>query len=119
MSTIITGQCWMMVMTPTQKAVLISLGDNANDQGICWPSLAYIEARTNLKIRTIRKAIRDLQHLGVLQSLQRAGWSNYYQRTPDKLTDTNLDWSRDSHTQHKQAGTLLSPPTHPKQYTPS
>lgn len=37
MSTIIMSQCWMLQgLSVTQKAVLISLADQASDDGVCW-----------------------------------------------------------------------------------
>lgn len=39
MSTIIMSQCWpLQGLSVTQKAVLISLADQANDDGVCWPA---------------------------------------------------------------------------------
>ncbi|MGV8671119.1 helix-turn-helix domain-containing protein, partial [Pseudomonas aeruginosa] len=38
MSTVLMSQCWpIQGLSCAQKAVLISLADNANDQGVCWP----------------------------------------------------------------------------------
>lgn len=66
MSTVIMSACWPLQMPPTQKAVLISLADNANDQGECWPSQTKIAERTCLNERTVRNAIRWLEENGYL-----------------------------------------------------
>lgn len=40
--------CWpLQGMTATKKAVLISLADNANDDGVCWPSISTIGVRSD------------------------------------------------------------------------
>ena len=50
MSTIIMAACWpLQGMSPAQKAVLISLADQASDDGVCWPGVNTIAARTDRK----------------------------------------------------------------------
>jgi len=75
--------CWpLQGMSPAQKAVLISLADNANDDGVCWPSVATIGARTCLSERAVRNALRWLEEASLLQSHQRFGRSTWYTITP-------------------------------------
>jgi hypothetical protein len=66
MSTAVMALCWPIRMPPTQKAVLISLADQANDQGSCWPSIATICVRTCFGERAVRKAVRWLEEQGLL-----------------------------------------------------
>jgi len=83
MSTILMTACWpLQGMTPAQKSVLISLADNANDDGVCWPSLATIGIRTCLSERAVRNALRWLEEAHVLASHQRFGRSTWYTLTP-------------------------------------
>jgi len=83
MSTIIMSQCWpLQGMSPAQKAVLISLADNANDQGVCWPSVESIAVRTCLSERSVQNAIKWLTDAGALQVQQRQGRSTVYTVTP-------------------------------------
>jgi hypothetical protein len=83
MSTIIMSECWpLQGMSPTQKAVLISLADNASDEGVCWPSINTIGVRTCLSERAVRGALRWLEEAGVLVSNQRYGRSTWYTITP-------------------------------------
>lgn len=65
-------------LTPTQKLVLLSLADNANDQGECYPSIAQIAARTCLSIRAVRVAVRSLEDSGIVESAARSGTSTTY-----------------------------------------
>lgn len=83
MSTIIMTQCWsLQSMSAAQKAVLISLADNANDEGVCWPAISTIVKRTCLSERAVRNAIRWLEDSKVLTSHQRHGRSTWYTVTP-------------------------------------
>lgn len=58
--------CWPLQMPPTQKSVLISLADNANDQGHCWPSLMTISERTCFSKRAVIDAIAWLENAGAI-----------------------------------------------------
>ncbi|MDR2325480.1 MAG: helix-turn-helix domain-containing protein [Acidovorax sp.] len=83
MSTIIMSNCWpLQGMTPAQKAVLISLADQANDDGYCWPSIKTISVRTCLSERAVQGAIRWLSEAGILRASERRGTSTVYQLTP-------------------------------------
>jgi len=48
------------VTSPTEMSVLFALADQANDDGICWPSVGSISRRTRLNERTVQKALRRL-----------------------------------------------------------
>ena len=75
--------CWpLQGMSGPQKAVLISLADNANDEGVCWPSVARIAQRTCLAERTVQAAIKWLGTVGLLSVRERMGRSTVYTMTP-------------------------------------
>ena len=75
--------CWpLQGMSGPQKAVLISLADNANDEGVCWPSVARISERTCLAERTVQTAIKWLGQVGLLSVRERMGRSTMYTLTP-------------------------------------
>ena len=77
------SQCWpLQGMSAAQKAVLISLADNANDEGVCWPAISTIVKRTCLSERAVRNAIRWLEDSKVIVSHQRHGRSTWYTVTP-------------------------------------
>lgn len=83
MSTIIMSLCWpLQGMSGPQKAVLISLADNANDEGVCWPSVARIAERTCLAERTVQGAIKWLGQASILSVRERMGRSTMYTLTP-------------------------------------
>ncbi len=83
MSTIIMSACWpLQGMSPAQKAVLISLADQANDDGYCWPSVKTIGIRTCLSDRAVQGAIKWLIAAGLVRTSTRSGTSTVYQLTP-------------------------------------
>lgn len=83
--------CWPLQMPPTQKAVLISLADNANDQGDCWPSLATIAMRTCFGKTAVIAAIRWLEEHGAVVADRSNGRHTRYKVTPESF---NLSASR-------------------------
>ena len=77
------SSCWpLQGMSPAQKAVLISLADQANDDGYCWPSVGTISKRTCLSERAVQGAIKWLHSAGLLSSDERRGTSSVYRITP-------------------------------------
>ena len=82
MSTMVMAVCWPLTMPPTPKAVLISLADQANDQGVCWPSIDTITMRTCFGERAVRNAIRWLETAGLVKVEIGAMKANRYTVTP-------------------------------------
>ena len=82
MSTRISAQVWDLEMPPTRKLVLISLADQANDEGWCWPSVNSLERRTGLANRSIQRAINTMISDGLLEREDRPGRSNKYRVVP-------------------------------------
>ena len=82
MSTFISSQCWPLQLPATQKLVLASLPDQANDEGVCWPSIASLMRRTCLSERAVRNALRALEDQRLLRTSARDGSSNWYTVTP-------------------------------------
>lgn len=86
MSTIIMAACWpLQNMSPAQKAVLISLADQANDDGVCWPGIKTIAKRTCLSERAVQDAIAWLQTVGLVFRDYRINTSTSYTITPSKF----------------------------------
>ncbi len=75
--------CWpLQGMSPAQKAVLISLADQANDQGVCWPAVDSIAMRCCLSKRAVQQAIKWLRGAGIVSVEERQGRSTMYSVTP-------------------------------------
>lgn len=78
--------CWPLQMPPTQKAVLISLADNANDDGFCWPSIPTICTRTCFSERAVHGAIKWLEDHGALRTNKTNGRHTTYTVTPESYS---------------------------------
>lgn len=85
MSTKIMTACWSLQMRPSPKAVLVSLADNANDDGYCWPSIERISERTCLSRRAVIDAIGWLERAGAVVANRDNGRHTTYVVTPDSF----------------------------------
>jgi len=104
MSTLMMAQCWPLKMPPTPKAILVSLADNANDQGVCWPSLSKISERTCFGRTAVIEAIKWLEDAGALRADRSDRYRTTYILTPGSYSPkTGGD-------QGNQSGTQTSPP---------
>ncbi|NMU89072.1 hypothetical protein HGQ98_04145, partial [Achromobacter ruhlandii] len=83
--------CWPLQMPSSQKSVLISLADNANDEGVCWPSVERIVERTCLTDRTVQKCLKWLEERAVINRQKRHKRSAVYTVTPENYQT----WRRD------------------------
>lgn len=95
MSTIIMSACWpLQGMTPAQKMVLISLADQANDDGVCWPAVGTIATRACLSKRAVQDALLWLEAVGALRREFRHNKSTSYVVTPGSLDLSKAPTSR-------------------------
>jgi hypothetical protein len=86
MSTIIMSSCWpLQGLSVTQKAVLISLADQANDDGVCWPAIGTIAKRCCMSERAVRTAMDHLEAVSLLSRERRFNSSNVYSVTPGRF----------------------------------
>lgn len=53
-------------LSPTLRLLLLALADHANDDGVCWPSYATLEARVGLSGRQLRRLLADAEDGGHL-----------------------------------------------------
>lgn len=87
--------CWpLQGMSVSQKAVLVSLADQANDDGVCWPSVRSISLRTCLSERAVQDALSWLQTVGAVFRNYRANTSTSYTVTPSRFDATKAPASR-------------------------
>jgi DNA-binding transcriptional ArsR family regulator len=59
--------------SPVTKLLLVKLADNANEEGVCWPSLALIIEHTELSRRTVQDHLTRLEVLGLIEIERREG----------------------------------------------
>ena len=86
MSIRLMNLAWQVQLTSTQKLVLIAMADWSNDEGICWPSIAKLANKTSLSERGLRKVIRNLEELGLVDTQEKPGKGNLYHLTLDHGT---------------------------------
>jgi len=61
-----------------QRLTLVSLGEWANDEGVCWPSHDTIAKRVGVGRRQVIRIIEQLEEMGVIERLERKQYSNKY-----------------------------------------
>lgn len=95
MSTMISAACWpLQGMSVSQKAVLISLADQASDDGVCWPAVKSIALRTCLSERAVQDALAWLQTVGIVFREYRANTSTSYTIRPSKYDPSKAPSTR-------------------------
>jgi len=62
---------WHQDLKPVPKLVLMALADAADDQGICWPSVATIATKVGISTRTVRRVMQALIGCELLSAEQR------------------------------------------------
>jgi hypothetical protein len=65
-------------LSSTQKLVLLSLADWANDEGLCWPSIERVAKKSSLKKRAVQLAIRSLEEMQFIRREEVIGKGNRY-----------------------------------------
>lgn len=103
------GLCWPIQMQPTCKAVLMSLADQANDQGFCWPSIAGIAERTCFGRTAVIEALKWLEAAGFATVEKSGGRTNRYTLNLGKLKQREIEPVR----QPDQSAKRTSPPNEP------
>ena len=66
MSVYAIGHAFQVHLPPREKFVLVALADNADHAGSCYPSLETLAGKTSMSVRTVQRALRDLETLGAL-----------------------------------------------------
>jgi len=85
MSISLMTEAWKSDMASGCKLVLLSLCDNANDQGECFPSVSMIAKRCSMGERTVQAHIASMEAGGILKRLERNGRSNIYTIDPRRF----------------------------------
>ena len=97
MSGILMTPCWNLALGTTHKIVLLSLADNASDEGFCFPHVATIMRRTSLSRPTVFRALQWLEEQGYIRRLSGAieGKGNKYIVDPTGNAAAERDRERD------------------------
>lgn len=73
---------WGLDLVDSEKIVLLALADCANDEGVCWPSVASLAKKCSKSDRTIQAAIKSLTAAGHLTRDERPGKGVLYTLHP-------------------------------------
>lgn len=87
MSTKLMAAVWPLQMPPSPKAVLVSLADNANDEGHCFPSISTMCERTCLGRTAVIEAVKWLEQHQALRADRSNGRHTTYTLTPEAFTN--------------------------------
>jgi DNA-binding transcriptional ArsR family regulator len=82
MSITIMKMAWEAEIPPPEKLILLSLSDQANDEGVTWPSVSAIVKKTGMSERTVFRHLASLEKLGHIKREQRVGSSTVYHVHP-------------------------------------
>ncbi len=109
---IITRAYGSTVTDPSDISVLVALADQANDDGICWPSVGSVSRRTRLCDRTVQRALRRLvaeRHISVTGAVE----GGFERQTPTYVVHPRMPLRGDTEspvTQSHPPGVTESPP---------
>lgn len=76
-------------LTPSEKLVLLTLADYADDENKCWPKQETLATRTGLKRPTIALKMKSLESAGLLTRTKRQYTSDITFLNIDVTTITN------------------------------
>ncbi|MDP3330600.1 MAG: helix-turn-helix domain-containing protein [Methylococcaceae bacterium] len=62
---------WTQQITPSQKIVLLSLADRADEEGYCYPSVKRLELDCSMTRRTIQRNLSELEALKLIERKSR------------------------------------------------
>ena len=79
MSNTITNLCRPLRLQPVRKCVLMALADRADDNGVAWPSLAWLCEWTCYGRRTVMDALADLKASGIVRIIENKGRNSSYE----------------------------------------
>lgn len=85
MSIMLLSAAWDLDIASTEKMVLMCLCDFANEEGVCWPSVATIMRKTSKSERTVQTALKWLKDNEFYTLEGRNGTSPRYILDPRKI----------------------------------
>lgn len=85
MSIALMTEAWRCDQPTGRKLVLLSLCDNANDQGECYPSISAIAQRCSMTERSVFNQLLALEKSGIISRQSRLNRSTVYTIHPCKF----------------------------------
>ena len=71
MSIKLISKAWELDLSQGEKLVLLALCDHANDDGVCYPSQAFLASKCSMSYRSVINQIKRLENCGILTSERR------------------------------------------------
>lgn len=71
MSIKLMSKAWELDLSQGEKLVLLALCDHANDDGVCYPSQAFLASKCSMSYRSVINQIKRLESCGILMSERR------------------------------------------------
>jgi len=71
-------------LSPVDKLALLALADWANDDGVAWPSISQIAKKTGCGERTVQRAFRKAEEMGILTRNEVKGKGCNYRLHPSQ-----------------------------------
>lgn len=71
MSIKLMSKAWELDLSQGEKLVLLALCDHANDDGVCYPSQAFLASKCSMSYRSVINQIKRLESCGILTSERR------------------------------------------------
>lgn len=103
MSIAVMTAVWSLDLPDSQKIVLLALADCANDEGLCWPSMATLTKKCSKGERTIQGVIKQLVEAGHLSRFEVVGKGCKYQVHPRRQSTSPVNHYL-YRTEHKGTG---------------
>lgn len=82
--------CRPLQMPPTAKAVLMAMADHADDNGLCWPSIAGLCEYTCFGKSAVIEAIKLLERIGVVVADRKDRYRTTYTLHPSRYSQAGL-----------------------------
>lgn len=91
----------------SQRLLMLAIADNANDQGICWPSTQHLAHKASMSLRTVLRGLAALERDGWIKITKKSHLSkgNTYEVDLDKLGDS---MSRDNKSRDKSGSSQVT-----------
>lgn len=86
MSNLVLNEAWKLALKSSPKLVLISLADQADDDGWCFPSIQSLINRTGLSERAVQMQLNELEEIGAITRHRRRHATTVYRVTPEAAT---------------------------------
>ena len=99
------------LLSPFPKLVLVCLGDHADDEGWCWPSIQRIADKCGMNERTVRRHIHELSELELVDIFPRFGDSGVQSSNGYQLTIPPSERPKAPRRTERQGRGAQSPPS--------